>query len=64
MSKNHKKMGKNLNYVENLLILTSAFTGCVRFLVFTSLVGFLFGIISSAIGLKIWVITSGIKNCI
>ena len=29
MSKNHKKMGKNLNYVENLLILTSAFTGCV-----------------------------------
>ena len=29
MSKTHKKMCNTLNYVEHVLILTSAFTGCI-----------------------------------
>ena len=45
-------MRKTLNYVEYILILTSAFTGCVSISAFASLVGILLQITSSAIGLK------------
>ena len=53
---------KILNYIEHLLIAISTITGCVSVSAFTSLVGIPIGITSSAIGLKICVITAGIKN--
>ena len=51
-----------LNYIEHLLILVSTITSCVSISAFTSLVGIPIGITSSAIGLKIWVITVGWKK--
>ena len=62
MSEKYKKTGKYLNYVENLLILVSTVTDCVSISVFSSLVCVPLGITSSAVGLKICVITGGIKN--
>ena len=59
MSKKHKKV---LNYIELLLVLISAVTGCVSISSFLSLVGTPIGITSSAIGLKICVINAGIKK--
>ena len=53
MSKKHKKVCINLNYIENFLILASAITGCISIFVFASLLGIPIGITSSAIGLKI-----------
>ena len=38
MSEKYKKTCKYLNYVENLLILVSTFTGCVSISAFASLV--------------------------
>ena len=51
-----------LNYIEHFLILGSTVTGCVSISVFASLVGIPIGITSSAIGLKIFVITAAIKK--
>ena len=51
-----------LNYIENFLILVSAVTGCVSISVFPSLVGIPIVITSSAVGLKICVITAAIKK--
>ena len=51
-----------MNYVEPLLILASTFTGCVSVSVFASVFGILVGITSSVVGLKIYVITTGIKK--
>ena len=51
-----------LNYIEHFLILGSTVTGCVSISVFASLVGIPIGIASSAIGLKIFVITAAIKK--
>ena len=62
MSKNHKNVYRVLNYIENLLILVSTVTRCISISDFTSLVGISIGITSSAIGLKICVITAGIKS--
>ena len=45
-----------MNYIEHLLILAS---GCVSISAFASAVGILVGIASSAVGLKICVITDG-----
>ena len=59
--KKHKKICATLNYLEYFLILPSTITGCVSNSAFTSLIGFLIGITSSAIGLKICAITEGIK---
>ena len=47
-----------MNYVEQLLVLVSAVTGCVSISAFASLVD----IASSTVGLKICVITTGIKQ--
>ena len=58
MSKKYKKVCTVLNYIDHSLIVTSTITGCVSVSVFVSLVA----ITSSAIGLKIYVITAGIKN--
>ena len=62
ISKKHKKVCRVLNYIEHLLNLISTVTGCVSISAFTSLVGILIGIMSSAIGLKLCVITAGIKS--
>ena len=61
MSKKHKKV---FNYIEHLLILISTVSGCVSISAFASLVGVCVGIASSPIGLKICVITAGIKKLI
>ena len=61
-SKKHKKIYRVLNYTEHLLILISAVTGSISISAFVSLVGILVGITRSAIGLKICVITAGIKK--
>ena len=62
MSKKHKRVYRVLKYIENLLILISTVTGCVSISDFASLVGILMGNTSSGIGLKICVITAGIKK--
>ena len=53
---------KILNYIEHLLIAISTITGCVSISAFTSVVGIPIAVTSSAIGLKICVITARIKN--
>ena len=62
ISKKHKKVFTTLNYIEHFLILGSTITGCVSISAFASLVGIPIGIASSTIGLKICVITAGIKK--
>ena len=62
MSKKHKKVRKVLNYIEHLLIVIFTITGCVFISAFASLVGISIGIMSSAIGVKICVITVGVKK--
>ena len=53
-----------MNYIEHLLILISTVTGYVSISAFASLVGIPVEITSSAIGLKMFVITAGIKKYI
>ena len=62
MSEKYKKTCKYSNYVEHLLILASTSTGCVSVSAFTLLVAIPVVITSSAVGLKICAITSGIKK--
>ena len=50
MSKKHKKVCITLNYIEHILILASAMTGCISISAFVSLIGIPIGITSSAIG--------------
>ena len=51
-----------MNYIKHLLILISTVNGCVTISSFASLVGIPMGITSSAIELKICLITTGIKK--
>ena len=51
-----------MNYIDHWLIAISTITGCVYFSSFTSLAGIPTGITSSAIGLRIVVITAGFKK--
>ena len=62
MNKKHKKVCTTSNCIEHFLIFASTITGCVSISAFASLVGIPVGITSSAIGLEICAITSGIKN--
>ena len=62
VSKKHKMVCTTLNYIEHFLILGSTVTGSVCISVYASLVGIPIGITSSAIGLKIFVITAAIKK--
>ena len=62
MREKYIKTCKYLNYVEHLLILVSAVTGCASISAFASLVCVPVGIKSSAVGLKICAITAKIKN--
>ena len=51
-----------MNYIEHLLIIISTITGCVSISAFASLVGISIRITSFAIGVKICIITTGIKK--
>ena len=51
-----------LNYVEHLLSLASTVTGYVSIAAFASLVAIPIAITSSAVGIKIYSITAGIKT--
>ena len=62
MSEKYKKTFKCLNYVEQLLSLVSAITGCVSISAFASLVCVTVGITSSALGIKNCAVTVGIKK--
>ena len=62
MCNKHKKVCWTLNYIEQVLILGSAITGCDSISAFASLVGIPIGITSSAIGLNIFAITAAIKK--
>ena len=62
MSRKHEKVCVTLNYIEKFLILASAVTGCISLSAFSSLLGILIGITSSAIGLKMCAIAAGIKK--
>ena len=53
MSEIYKKTCKYLNYVEHLLIVTSAVTGCVSISAFASLICVSVGITSFTIGINI-----------
>ena len=64
MSKKHQKVCRVLNYIDYLLIVTSTIARCVSISAFASLPGIPIGIASSTIGLKISVITTGIKKSI
>ena len=55
ISKKYEKAYRALNYIEHFLILISTVTGCAS----VSVVGIPIGITSSAIGLKICVVTAG-----
>ena len=61
-TKRHKKVSTTLNYIEQLLVLASTITGCVSIFSVASLVSIPIEIMSSAIGLNIFVITAGIKK--
>ena len=66
MSKKHEKDCRVLSYIDHSFMLInqliSTVTECVSISAFASLVGVPIGIISSAIGLKICAITTGIEN--
>ena len=62
MSEKYKKTCKYLNYVENLLVLSSTITGCVPVSAFTLLVAISVGISSFAVGINICAITAGVKK--
>ena len=57
MIKKHKKVCRVLNYIDYLLVVTSTTTGCVCISTFASIVGIPIAITSSAIVLKLCVIT-------
>ena len=62
MSGKHKKFCTTLNYIENFFILASTVTGCVSISAFSSFIGILIVTTNSAIRLKIYAITAGIKK--
>ena len=66
ISKKPKKASRNLNYVENLLILASMITGCVSIPVFALLVPSLldpsYSNYNSEVTIELCVITAGMKK--
>ena len=62
MSEKYKKTYKYLNYIEHLLILVLTVTDCVSISAFASLVCVPVYITCSAVGIKIFAITAGIKK--
>ena len=64
MRKKRKKVCMTLNYNEHFLILVPAITGYILISAFVSIVGISMGITSSAVELKSYEITGGIKKSI
>ena len=62
MRKKHKKVSRVLNCVEHVHILISTVTGYVSISTFAYLVSNPIGITSSAIGLRVYIITVGIEK--
>ena len=62
ISKKHKKRCRVLNYIDHILIVISAISGCVSISTFASLVSIAIGITSYTIGLKTYAIIAGIKK--
>ena len=62
MSRKHGKICATLNYIEYLIILASTVTRCASISIFLFLVGIPVGIVSFALGLKNYVITTWIKK--
>ena len=62
MSKKHQKVCRVSNYFDHLIRVISTITGCISISAFASLVVIPIEIASFAIGLKIYVITAGIKK--
>ena len=62
LSKKDKRVCATVNYIEHFLVLASVITGCILFFAFASLIGIPIWITSSALGLKICAITTGIKK--
>ena len=62
MSKKHKKVYRVLNYIEHSLVAICTIFGCISIFAFASLDGIPLEIASSAIELKICVITTAIKK--
>ena len=62
MSKKLKMICGVSNYIEDSLTAISAITGCVSVSAFASFFGIPIGITSSAIGLKVFVMSVGIKK--
>ena len=62
MSKKHRKVCRILNYIDNSLIAISIITRRVSISALASLIGNPIGITCSVIGLKICLITTGIKK--
>ena len=59
MRRNHKKVCTTLIYIEHVLVLASAITGCISSTTFTSLIGIPIEITSSEKELNICAITAG-----
>ena len=62
MSIKQKKVCRTLNYIQHFLILDSIINGCISISIVTFLVTIPIGSTSSAIRLKIYAITAGIKK--
>ena len=62
MNKKRKNDCTTLNYIEQVLFLFSAITGCISISAFASLICIPVEITSCAIGLKNCAIAAGIKN--
>ena len=62
MSKKHKKVCRVLNYIDQSFIVISTITGYVSISALASLVRIPLGITSFETGLKVFVITAGIKQ--
>ena len=62
LNKKHENIYRVFNYIEHLFILISTATGCISISAFASLVGVRVEITNSARGLKICVITAGVKK--
>ena len=62
MSNKHKKICRTLNYVEQVLILTFVFGGCVSICSFSSLVSISVGITSSVVASETCATAAGIQK--
>ena len=62
MNKKYREVCRILNYIDHLLIVISTINGCVSISAFAVLVCIPIGVTSSAVELKVCVITARIKK--